>query len=73
MILAAHDFQIGPGGTRCKTCDRRLIDVLTVTADAIGQRGVSCYGVLSDGEYAGIEAYREHLWRAVADAASAGV
>lgn len=69
MILAGHDFVTGPGGSACRACGCKLITVLTVTADDVGRHGISCYGVLSEGEYRGIEAERDRLWRAVQDAA----
>ncbi len=72
MILAAHDFVTGPGGSACRACGRKMLVVLTATADDIGRHGIACYGVLSADEYRGIEAERERLWQAVQDAASAG-
>jgi hypothetical protein len=73
MTLAGHTFAVGPNGSACSTCGRRLIDVLTATVADIGRYGVACYGALSEGEYNGIEAERDRLWRAVMAAASAGV
>ena len=72
MILAAHDFITGPGDSACRVCGRKLVMVLTVTADDVGRHGISCYGILSEGEYQAIETERERLWHAVQDAASAG-
>ena len=73
MNLAGHDFQLGPNGSACQTCKRRLIDVLTARLEDVGRYGVACYGALSEGEYNGIEAERDRVWRAVMDAACAGV
>lgn len=71
MILADHDFQTGPGGSLCRACGRKLLVMLTATADDIGRHGIACYSGLSESEYHGIEAARDRIWIAVQDAASA--
>lgn len=84
MSIAGHNFQDGPGGSRCVNiratdgcvCGKTWGWVMTAQQEDVGQdvidhEGYACCGRLSQPEFNEIDAEKKRVWSAVAETGGA--